>query len=45
MRVDFSTNLVNWAVLTNLVTTNVTMAAHDPAAVNSKNRFYRVALQ
>ena len=45
MRVDFSTNLVNWTVLTNFVTTNATMSAYDPAAVSSKNRFYRVAMQ
>jgi hypothetical protein len=44
MRIDFSTNLVNWTVLTNLVTTNATMAVSDPAAASSKNRFYRVAL-
>jgi hypothetical protein len=45
MRIDFSTDLVNWNVLTNLITTNVTMAVRDPAAVSSKNRFYRVTLQ
>ncbi len=45
MRIDFSTDLVNWNVLANLITTNVTMAVSDPAAASSKNRFYRVALQ
>jgi hypothetical protein len=44
LRVDFSTNLVNWAVLENFVTTNVTMAVNDPSAVSSRTRFYRVAL-
>lgn len=45
MRVDYSTNLMNWTVLENFVTTNATMTAQDPAALNSKSRFYRVALQ
>jgi hypothetical protein len=45
MRVDYSTNLVNWTVLTNLISTNVTMSAQDPAAASSKSRFYRVAVQ
>ena len=45
MRVDFSTNLVNWTVLTNLISTNVAMAVQDTAAASSKSRFYRVALQ
>ena len=44
LRVDYSTNLVNWTVLENLVTTNVTMTAQDPAAVSTKSRFYRAAL-
>ena len=45
MRIDSSTNLANWTVLANLITTNATMAVRDPAAVSSKNRFYRVTMQ
>ena len=40
-RIDVSTNLLNWAVLTNFTSTNTTMKFRDPAATNNQQRFYR----
>jgi hypothetical protein len=45
VRIDFSTNLVDWAALANLITTNLTMAVQDPSAVGSQSQYYRAALQ
>ncbi|MGO8835946.1 MAG: beta strand repeat-containing protein [Limisphaerales bacterium] len=41
---QFSTNLVNWATLTNFVGTNTTLNFRDPAATNSNSRFYRAVI-
>ena len=40
----FSTNLLNWATLTNFVGTNTTLNFRDPAATNSQSRFYRAVI-
>lgn len=45
MHIDFSTNLVNWITLTNLITTNTMMTGHDSSQASSQNRFYRVGLE
>jgi len=39
-----STNLFNWATFTNFVGTNTTINFRDPAATNSKSRFYRAVI-
>jgi hypothetical protein len=39
-----STNLTSWATLTNFVGTNTTLNFRDPAATNSKSRFYRATI-
>jgi PKD repeat protein len=41
---QFSTNLLNWATLTNFVGTNTTLNFRDPAATNSSSRFYRAVI-
>jgi hypothetical protein len=40
-RVDASTDLIHWAVLTNLVTTSSQTYFRDPAASNFRQRLYR----
>ncbi len=40
-RVDASSDLVNWATITNIFSTNVTMYFVDPSATNYSRRFYR----
>jgi hypothetical protein len=42
--IQISTNLTNWATLTNFVGTNTTLNFLDPAATNSTNRFYRAVV-
>ncbi len=42
--IQISTNLSNWATLTNFVGTNTTLNFRDPAATNSKSRFYRAVV-
>jgi hypothetical protein len=42
--VQVSTNLFNWATLTNFVGTNTTLNFRDPAATNSSSRFYRAVI-
>ncbi len=39
-----STNLLNWAALTNFVGTNTSLTLHDPAATNAIRRFYRAVI-
>ena len=39
--ISASTNLVDWAVLTNVFSTNATLQIRDSAAGNFKHRFYR----
>jgi hypothetical protein len=39
-----STNLTSWVTLTNFVGTNTTLNFRDPAATNSKSRFYRAVI-
>jgi hypothetical protein len=43
-RIQVSTNLKNWATLTNFVGTNSTITFRDPAATNSNRRFYRAVI-
>ena len=43
-RVEASTNLADWAALTNVVATNATVVYSDPSATNYPRRFYRVAV-
>lgn len=40
-QIQVSTNFVNWAPLTNVVTTATNMTLTDPSAFNSPTRFYR----
>jgi hypothetical protein len=40
-RIQVSTNLLNWATLTNFLGTNTTLEFRDSAATNSNGRFYR----
>jgi hypothetical protein len=42
--IQISTNLTNWATLTNFVGTNTTLNFRDPAATNSNFRFYRAII-
>ena len=42
--IQVSTNLVNWATLTNFVGSNSTITFRDPAATNSVQRFYRAVI-
>jgi hypothetical protein len=42
--IQVSTNLLNWTTLTNFVGTNTTLNFRDPAATNSKSRFYRAVI-
>ena len=42
--IQISTNLLNWATLTNFVGTNTTLNFRDPAATNSNRRFYRATI-
>jgi TM2 domain-containing membrane protein YozV len=44
-RIEVSTNLVNWTVLTSLVGTNETLSFRDSAATNFNLRFYRAVTQ
>jgi len=39
--ISASTNLVDWVVLTNVLSNNATLQIRDPAARNFKQRFYR----
>ena len=43
-QIQVSTNLINWATLTNFVGTNSTLTFRDPAATNSNRRFYRAVI-
>ena len=43
-RIQVSTNLIDWASLTNFVGTNSTITFRDPAATNSNQRFYRAVI-
>jgi hypothetical protein len=40
--IQASTNLLNWAAWTNLISTNSTMSVVDPGPTNYRSRFYRV---
>jgi uncharacterized repeat protein (TIGR03803 family) len=42
--IQVSTNLVNWAVLTNFIGTNATINFRDSAATNYSDRFYRAVV-
>ena len=42
--IQVSSNLTNWATLTNFVGTNTTLNFRDPAATNSSQRFYRATI-
>jgi len=42
--IQVSTNLANWAALTNFVGTNATLNFRDTAATNSNRRFYRAVI-
>jgi len=42
--IQVSTNLTSWATLTNFIGTNTTLNFRDPAATNSKSRFYRAVI-
>ncbi len=42
--IQISTNMLNWAMLTNFVGTNTTLYFRDPAATNSNFRFYRATI-
>jgi hypothetical protein len=42
--IQVSTNLLNWTTLTNFVGTSTTLNVRDPAATNSKSRFYRAVI-
>ena len=42
--IQVSTNLTSWNPLTNFVGTNTTLTFRDPAATNSKSRFYRATI-
>jgi hypothetical protein len=42
--IQFSTNLTDWANLTNFIGTNTTLNFRDPAATNSNRRFYRAVV-
>jgi DNA-binding beta-propeller fold protein YncE len=44
-RIDASSDLVSWAPLTNLLSTNRTIYFQDPDATNYTQRFYRAAAQ
>ena len=41
-RLEASTDLVNWATITNLMNTNTSSLFNDPAALHLQQRFYRV---
>jgi len=41
-RLQTSTNLADWVPLVTLACHNLPMSMSDPAAANSKHRFYRV---
>jgi hypothetical protein len=43
-RVDFSTNVVDWAPFTNLVSTNSLMYFRDSGATNGSRRYYRAVV-
>lgn len=43
-RIQVSSNLTSWAMLTNFVGTNTTLNFRDPAATNSSHRFYRAVV-
>lgn len=42
--IQFSTDLVNWATLTNFTGSNSPLHLFDPAATNSANRYYRAVI-
>jgi hypothetical protein len=42
--IQVSSNLINWATLTNFNGTNTTLNFRDPAATNSSQRFYRAVI-
>jgi hypothetical protein len=42
--IQVSTNLLNWATLTNFVGTNTTLQFRDPQATNVSSRFYRAVI-
>ena len=44
-RIDVSTNLVNWDLLTNITTATSSTVIRDFAATNASSRFYRAAVQ
>jgi hypothetical protein len=43
-RIQVSSNLTSWDVLTNFTGTNSTLIFRDPAATNSSHRFYRAVI-
>jgi len=39
--IQFSTNLLHWATLTNLAPGSISVAITDPAPISHERRFYR----
>lgn len=42
--IQYSTNLINWANLTNFTGSNSSLNFRDPAATNSSRRYYRAVI-
>jgi hypothetical protein len=44
-RVEYTTNLLDWLVLTNFISTGPKMQLSDPAPTGSTLRYYRLATE